>query len=78
MNDQKLQLKIGGMACSFCAQSINKALRVTKVLERVDGVRSADVSLNDKLAKVSYDAEATDFEEMKQAVEKVGYTVERT
>ena len=72
MNNQETEFCVLGMTCTGCAQ------RVTKVLERVDGVRSADVSLNDKLAKVSYDAEATDFEEMKQAVEKAGYTVERT
>ncbi len=28
--------------------------------------------------KVDYDANTTDFEEMEQAVEKAGYTVERT
>ena len=60
------------MTCTGCAQ------RVTRVLERVDGVRSADVSLDDELAKVTFDADTANFEAMKQAVEKAGYTVEQT
>ena len=72
MNDQKLQLKIGGMACSFCAQSINKAF------DRVDGVQGVNVSLAHEEVLIQYDADTANFEEMKQAVEKAGYTVERT
>lgn len=72
MNNQETEFCVLGMTCTGCTQ------RVAKVLERVDGVRSADVSLDDKLAKVNYDADTANFEDMKQAVEKAGYTVEQT
>lgn len=72
MNNQETEFCVLGMTCTGCTQ------RVAKVLERVDGVRSADVSLDDKLAKVSYDADTANFEDMKEAVEKAGYTVEKT
>ena len=71
MNNRETEFCVLGMTCTGCAQ------RVTRVLERVDGFRSADVSLDDKLAKVSYDADTANFEDMKQAVEKAGYTVEQ-
>ncbi len=46
-----LQLKIGGMSCSFCVSSIEKALR------REKGVREAHVSLAHEEALVRYAAE---------------------
>ncbi len=72
MNKQDLTFRIPDIQCVGCTR------RITNVLERLDGVRSANVTLDDTSAQVDYDEEATDFEEMKQAVEKAGYTVERT
>ena len=72
MTKQDLTFRIPDIQCVGCTR------RITNVLERLDGVRSANVTLDDKSAQVDYDEEATDFEEMKQAVEKAGYTVERT
>ena len=72
MTKQDLTFRIPDIHCVGCTR------RITNVLERLDGVRSANVTMDDKSAQVDYDAEATDFEEMKQAVEKAGYTVERT
>lgn len=46
-----LQLKLGGMSCSFCVNSIEKALR------REKGVREAHVSLAHEEALVRYAAE---------------------
>ncbi len=72
MIKQSLTFRIPDIHCIGCAR------RITRVLERLDGVRAANVTLDGKSAQVDYDAEATDFEEMKQAVEKAGYTVEGT
>ncbi len=72
MTKQDLTFRIPDIQCVGCTR------RITNVLERLDGVRSANVTVDDKSAQVDYDAEAADFEEMKQAVEKAGYTVERT
>ncbi|WP_457651416.1 heavy-metal-associated domain-containing protein [Rhodocaloribacter sp.] len=71
MIKQSLTFRIPDIHCVGCTR------RITKVLERLDGVRAANVTVDEKSAQVDYDAEATDFEEMKRAVEKAGYTVER-
>ncbi len=70
MNNQDADFSVIGMTCTGCAQ------RATKVLERVDGVRSAGVSLDDKLATVSHDADTANFEDMKLAIERAGYAAE--
>ena len=46
-----LQLKIGGMSCSFCVNSIEKALRKEK------GVAEAHVSLAHEEALIRYAVE---------------------
>lgn len=46
---ERLQLKIGGMSCSFCAASI------TKALGRMEGVRKASVNLAHEEALIAYD-----------------------
>ena len=46
---EKLQLKIGGMSCSFCVASL------TKALERMEGVREANVNLAHEEALITYD-----------------------
>lgn len=56
------------MHCEGCTQ------RVTRVLERIDGVRSADVSLEGKQAVVTYDAGATSPDALQEAIERAGYT----
>ncbi len=46
---EKLQIKIGGMQCSFCVESIRKALM------QMDGVGEVGVSLSHEEALVQYD-----------------------
>ena len=50
---QHITLNIDGMTCNGCVAS------VTKILQGVDGVVSAEVSLADKRAEVAFDAEKT-------------------
>ncbi len=69
MNDRKLQLKIGGMACSFCAQSINKAF------ERMDGVRGVNVSLAHEEVLIRYDPGRVQEPTLKQTLLDLGYTI---
>lgn len=64
------QFRIPDLHCDGCVN------RVTNVLERLDGVRSAKVSLDDKTAEVTHD-DTVNFDTMKSAVEKAGYTAER-
>lgn len=66
---QKLQLHIGGMACSFCAQSIDKALG------RREGVEQVSVSLAHERVLVEYDEERIKSSELKQIMMDLGYTI---
>ena len=45
----KLQVKVGGMACSFCAETIKKGVG------RMKGVAEVDVSLAHEEALIAYD-----------------------
>lgn len=64
---QHITLNIDGMTCNGCVAS------VTKILQGVDGVASAEVSLADKRAEVAFDAEKTSPEALIAAVEDGGY-----
>ncbi|MFB6272966.1 MAG: heavy-metal-associated domain-containing protein [Salinibacter sp.] len=65
-----VQFRVPDMHCEGCAN------RITNVLERLEGVRSTEVSLEDKTAEVEVEDGAVDPEDLKVAVEKAGYTVE--
>ncbi|MDN5752741.1 MAG: cation transporter, partial [Nitrosospira sp.] len=56
-------IKINGMTCMGCANSVKN------LLEKVPGVDSADVSLEQKQATVQYDAAATDVNQFRNAIE---------
>jgi copper chaperone len=62
-------LKIGGMTCQGCVAS------VTRVLEAVNGVSDAQVSLEANEARVTYDAGKTSLAALSQAIEDAGYDV---
>lgn len=65
----KLHLKIGGMACSFCVESIQKSLT------RLEGVEDVSVSLAHQEALVQYDAEKVKETEIKQTLRDMGYRI---
>ena len=60
-------LNVEGMSCNHCVASVKKAL------EGIDGVREADVSLEDKSARVELDKDLAD-EALVKAVEDAGYS----
>ena len=60
-------LKVEGMSCNHCVASVKKAL------EGIDGVREAEVSLEDKSARVELDKDLAD-EAIVKAVEDAGYS----
>jgi heavy metal translocating P-type ATPase len=66
---EKLHLKIGGMACSFCAETIRKGLT------RLPGVRKVSVSLSHEEALVEYTPEKLRAEDIKRRLTDLGYTV---
>ena len=62
-----LELKITGMTCAGCANTIEKALRA------VPGVSTASVNLMTELAKVTFDPQKTHREQLIEAVKASGY-----
>ncbi len=66
---EKLTLRIGGMSCASCAQTIEKALR------KIEGVREAHVNFASEKAALSYDPSRVTPEKIKQVIEQTGYQV---
>ena len=69
MGTEKEQvLVLGGMTCGHCVMAVKKALSA------VDGVKSAEVTLDPPRAIVRFDPEKTGVESLKSAVAAEGYT----
>ncbi|WP_314260233.1 heavy-metal-associated domain-containing protein [Cardiobacterium hominis] len=64
---QTVVLNIGGMNCGGCVKN------VTGILQGVDGVASAAVSLEEKNATVSFDSAKTNPAALIEAVEDGGF-----
>ena len=62
-------LNISGMTCMGCVSSIKK------VLEEITGVIDSDVSLKEKQAKIQYDPEKTDTNQLKEAIVEAGFEI---
>jgi len=65
----KVQVKIGGMSCSFCAETLRKAVG------RLDGVEKVSVSLAHEEALVQFDPARAAEAQIKDVIRSVGYTV---
>ncbi len=66
---ESLQLKIGGMSCSFCVSTIEKAYR------RMAGVRNVHVSLAHEEALVRYEPGEITPEKIRETLRQIGFTV---
>ena len=62
-----ITLNIDGMTCGGCVKS------VTKVLNDLDGVHSATVSLENKNAQVEFDEGKIQIAQLVEAVEDAGF-----
>jgi copper chaperone len=62
-------IKINGMTCTGCVNSVKN------VLEKIPGVDSADVSLEQKQATIQYDAATTGVNQFKNAIEDAGFEI---
>ncbi|MBW1962799.1 MAG: heavy metal translocating P-type ATPase [Deltaproteobacteria bacterium] len=69
MQTQKTQLKIGGMMCSFCSQTIEKGLMRTR------GIKKVSVSLAHEEALIEHDPGRIEADEIKKILRGLGYTV---
>ena len=62
------RMKIGGMSCSFCTSTIDKAY------SRIDGVYEVGVSLAHEEGLVKYDPSKVTPVELRRTLEQIGYT----
>ncbi|MFB6198149.1 MAG: heavy metal translocating P-type ATPase, partial [Halobacteriaceae archaeon] len=69
MAQARTQFNVGGMSCSFCAQSIQKAY------DRRDGVEDVDVSLAHEEVLVRYDDDELSEVELRDTLRDLGYTI---
>jgi len=69
LETKKIIIRIGGMTCASCAQTIENAL------EKTDGIVEASVNLASEKAVVVYDTEEIDYDGIKKVVESTGYEV---
>jgi mercuric ion binding protein len=64
------QIKVSGMTCDACAVSVQKSL------EKVKGVKRADVSSEKGLATVIYDDTQANEQQLRDAINKTGFKAE--
>ena len=64
-----LHLKVGGMACSFCTRTIQRAY------SRMDGVYEVHVSLAHEEALIRYDPARVHPEDLRDTLRSLGYTI---
>ena len=69
MGTTQKQFNVGGMSCSFCAESIEKAY------DRTDGVEDVDVSLAHEEVLVRYDNTRLSEVEVTDTLRDLGYTI---
>ncbi len=66
---ETIQLNIEGMTCNGCVNS------VTNVLQKIPGVNSAEVSLEQKRATLIYNPAQSNPDQFKAAIEDAGFDV---
>ena len=64
---REIKLKIEGMHCAGCSN------RLEKILNDVDGVESAKVSLEEKSADIKYNEEEVELNKILQEIEDAGF-----
>ncbi|MDC3426063.1 cation-translocating P-type ATPase [Aquibacillus sp. 3ASR75-11] len=67
--NEKFHTKIGGMSCSFCTGSIQKAIL------KMDGVQSVNVSLSHEEALIQYESNKVKSDQLIKTIKSLGYTV---
>ncbi len=64
---KETNLKIEGMHCAGCST------RLEKVLNNLEGVEKAQVSLQEKKATIKYDENKISLKSIKEAIEDAGF-----
>ena len=66
-DEQSVVLSVPGMKCPACPITVMVAIK------RVNGVKSVNVSLENKRAEVSYDDQLTNISKLQVATKNVGF-----
>lgn len=64
---KEIKLKIEGMHCTGCS------LRLERVLNNLEGVKSATVNFEEKQATIIFDINTINEKKIKKAIEDVGF-----
>ena len=67
-NTEKINLKLRGMSCASCANSIESAI------SNVPGVESCNVNFGAEQAAIAYNPRRTSIKDIQEAVEEAGYS----
>ncbi len=67
---EKAEFNVSGMTCAACANKIEKRLN------KLDGVEKATVNFALESAQVEFNPGQTDITKMKEAIKKLGYSIE--
>lgn len=65
--NEKVTIKVGGMSCAMCVKAIED------VLSKLDGISEVNVNLASEKAYVTYNPKITSIQDMKEAIEDLGY-----
>ena len=68
--DVTTEIRVSGMTCQACAISVQKSL------EKVKGVKHADVSSDKGTAKIEYDDAQANEQQLRDAINKTGFKAE--
>ena len=68
--EKKATVKVYGMSCQMCANGVAASLKNLK------GVKTADVSVKDAQAIVTYDDQQVSVAEIKRQIEKSGFSTQ--
>jgi copper chaperone CopZ len=66
---EKVQLKIGGMQCSFCTKTINQAL------SHIKGVKKVDISLAHEEALIQFNPNLVSPIRLKDTLRSLGFKI---
>ena len=66
---EKIQLQVEGMSCGHCVKAVENGVG------EINGVDSVNVTLDQGLVEVQFDASTTNVDAIKEVIEEEGYTV---
>jgi Cu+-exporting ATPase len=66
---KEIRVGIGGMTCASCSSAVERTLN------KLEGIEKAQVNLATETATIAFEQETLNLDAIKQAVQKIGYSV---